>query len=221
MQTMPKEVDLYVETTSEQDLQRLRIERQDLLTRYRPDSRAVQDLDRRIAQMEAFLKSAPAAGLRRIGPNPTFQALEADAAAQGANITAMTGRSQELKRQKADAERRLAALAALEPEYLRLKRDRDALETSAGTFATREQTERARSELASRSVDNISIYEPARPPARGDSPKRAIAAVAAIFGLLSALAIGLLRVWSVGSFPTAGSVERTLGLRVLASARGR
>ena len=48
-----------------------------------------------------------------------------------------------------------------------------------------------------------------------------IAIAAAIFGLLTALAVGLLRAWSVSSFPTAGSVERTLNLRVLATARDR
>ena len=216
-----KDVDLYVETTSEQDLVKLRMERQDLLARYLPDSRVVQDIDRKIAQLEGFLKSAPAQGLRRIGPNPTWQALEADRAVQTANISALTGRSAALAGQKREAEARIAALAGLEPEYLRMKRDRDALETSAGTFATREQTERARSELASRSVDNISVYEAARPPTRGDSTKRMIAIAAAIFGLLTALAIGLLRVWSISSFATAGSVERTLNLRVLASAGDR
>jgi uncharacterized protein involved in exopolysaccharide biosynthesis len=221
MSSTAKEVDLYVETTSEADLMKLRVEREDLLTRYLPDSRVVQDINKRIAQLEAFLKSAPAAGLRRIGPNPTYQALEADEAVQTANISAMQGRVVELKRQKEDAGRRLEALAALEPDYLRLKRDRDALENSAGTFATREQTERARSELASRSVNNISVYEPARPPAKGDSPKRVIGIAAALFGLLTALAVGLIRVWSIRTFPSAGSIERTLRVRVLASTRER
>jgi uncharacterized protein involved in exopolysaccharide biosynthesis len=221
MKSTPREVDLYVETTSEQDLAKLRLQREDMLTRYRPDSRAVQDLDKRIAQMESFLKDTPPTGLRRIGPNPTFQALEADEAVQTANITAMTGRAQALVQQKAEAERRIAALADLEPEYRRLKRERDALEASAATFATREQTERARTELASRSAENISVYEAARAPLRGDSQKRLIAIAAAIFGLLTALAAGLLRVWSVRTFATRGSLERTLGVRVLASARER
>jgi uncharacterized protein involved in exopolysaccharide biosynthesis len=221
MTTTAKDVDLYVETTSEQDLVKLRLEREDLLARYLPDSRVVQDINRRIAQLEGFLKAAPAQGLRRIGPNPTWQALEADRAVQTANISAMTGRSSALAAQKNAAEARIARLAGLEPDYLKLKRDRDALEASAGAFATREQTERARSELASRSVDNISVYEAARPPTRGDSTKRMIAIAAGLFGLLTALAIGLLRVWSVKSFATAGSVERTLGVRVLATTRDR
>jgi uncharacterized protein involved in exopolysaccharide biosynthesis len=217
----PREVDLYVETTSEQELVKLRLEREDLLTRYLPDSRAVKDVERKIAQMEAFLASAPAQGLRRIGPNPTWQALEADRAVQTATIGALNGRLAALARQQVEAEARIARLDALKPDYLRLKRDRDALETSAGAFATREQAERARAELASRSVDNISVYESARAPTRGDATKRTIAIAAAVFGLISALAIGLLRAWSVTSLATAGGVERTLGLRVLASPRER
>ncbi len=217
----PKNVDLYVETTSEQDLVKLRVQREDLLARYLPDSRVVQDIDRKIAQLETYLNAAPAQGLRRIGPNPTWQALEADRAVQTANISALTGRSAALATQKRDAEARITQLAALEPNYLRLKRDRTALEASAGAFATREQTERARNELASLSADNISVYEAARPPTRGDATKRLIAIGAAIFGLITALAVGLLRAWSVTGFATAGSVERTLGLRVLATAKDR
>jgi uncharacterized protein involved in exopolysaccharide biosynthesis len=133
----------------------------------------------------------------------------------------MSGRARELVRQKGEAQARLAALAALQPEYDRLKRDRDALAASAGAFATREQTERARSELASRSVDNISVYEAARPSTKGSSTKRIVAAAAAAFGLFAALLAGLLNAWSLRSFPNAGSLERTLGLRVLTSAKDR
>jgi uncharacterized protein involved in exopolysaccharide biosynthesis len=217
----PREVDLYVETTSEQELVKLRLEREDLLTRYLPDSRAVKDIDRKITQLEGFLAAAPAQGLRRIGPNPTWQALEADRAVQTANISALNGRAAALATQKQQAADRIARLASLEPDYLRLKRDRDALETSAASFATREQSERARAELASRNVDNISVYEAARPPTRGDASRRTIAIAAAIFGLISAIAVGLLRAWSVTGFATANAIERTHGLRVLASARER
>ncbi len=221
MAVTPHEVDLYVETTSEQELVKLRLEREDLLTRYLPDSRAAKDIDRKITQLQSFLATAPAQGLRRIGPNPTWQALEADRAVQTANISALNGRAAALVTQKQQAADRIAHLASLEPDYLRLKRERDALESSAGAFATREQAERARAELASRNVDNISVYEGARPPTRGDAGRRTIAIAAAIFGLLSAIAVGLLRAWSTTSFATANGVERTLDLRVLAAARER
>lgn len=217
----PSEIELYNETSSQQELFSLKLQRDELLTRYRPDSRAVQELDRRIAQMEQFLDRDEPGGLRRVGQNPTWQAMETDQAKAQADAAALAGRAEDLRRQKAEVEARRTVLTALEPEYRRLRRDRDALDASAAAFATREQTERSRHELASRSVDNISIYEPARAPVRGASPKRAIAAAAAIFGLMTALMVGLLRAWSLRTFPTAASLERTLGLTVLASTRER
>jgi uncharacterized protein involved in exopolysaccharide biosynthesis len=104
---------------------------------------------------------------------------------------------------------------------MRLKRDRDPLQASAEAFAAREQNARALGELAGRSAGNISVYEAARMPTRGDATKQLIAIVAAISGLIVALVVGLLRAWSVTGFATAGSVERTLGLRVLATTKDR
>jgi uncharacterized protein involved in exopolysaccharide biosynthesis len=214
-----KQIDLYTESTSEQDLMKLKLQREDLLTRYKADSKAVKDLDARIAQMDQFLTSRPASGLRRIGPNPTYQLLENDVAAARANAEALSGRLAEISRQRTEVDRRRVQLAALEPEVERLTRERDALEASAKTLATREQTERARSELAAQRADNISIYEPARAPAEGASPKRLVMIAGALFGLATALMIGLMRAWRATTFPTAGALERTLGLRTLATVR--
>ena len=109
----------------------------------------------------------------------------------------------------------------IEPDYLRFRRDRDALEAAADAFAAREQAEQARSELAARRVDSISVYEAARPSAQGDDMRRTIILTTAMVGLLAALMAGLMRAWSSRGFATAGSLERTLGLTVLATARDK
>ena len=214
-----KQIDLYTESTPEHDLLKLKLQREDMLSRYKPDSKAVKDLDVSIAQMEQFLSSRPASGLRRIGPNPTYQLLEKDVAAARANAEALSGRLAEISRQRTEVDKRRAQLAALEPEVERLTRERDALEASAKTLATREQTERARSDLAARRADNIAIYEAARPPAEGASPKRLVMLAGGLAGLAAALVIGLIRAWRATTFPTAGALERTLGLRALATVR--
>lgn len=210
-----KEIDLYTETTSEQQLYDLKTQRQQMLGRYRADSQAVKDIDRKIAQMESLLQEGKPGGLRRIGPNPTWQALEADQADAEAEADAMAGRAQELARQKGEASARLRELSIVEPDYQRLVRDRDALAASAMSFATREQAERARSELAAQRADNISVYEPARAPARGSSPQSAIIAGAALFGLMTALMIGVMQAWRARGFATTGSLARTTGIRSL------
>jgi uncharacterized protein involved in exopolysaccharide biosynthesis len=210
-----------VDLASAEQLERLRLQRQDLLARYRPESRAVQDLDKRIAQLEAYAGASPAGGLSRIGPNPTYQALEARLATAAADVVALGGRSRELSRQKELAGARVSSLAALAPEYQRLKRDRDALASQAADFAAREQAERVRNELAPGAADSISIYERAKVPVRDSSGNRILAMLFAAFGALAALAAGLLGAWSVRTFPMASALERTLGLRVLATAGDR
>jgi len=163
------------------------------------------DISDELAKVQVSLRESGAAG--RVGSSQSIRSL--------------TVRSAALAMQKQEAEARIAHLGTLESDYMRLKRDRDALQASAEGFATREQTARSRSEFATRSAGNISVYEAARPPARGDASKRIIAIVAAVLGLIMAFMAGLLRAWSATGFATAGSLERTLNLRVLATAKER
>lgn len=221
MASTPREIALGLETAAGQELEKLRLQREELLTRYLPDSRAVQDVERRIVQLEAVIKMSPPQGLRRVGVNPTWQALEAERALLAATLSALGARSVELGRQKREAEARIAALEALAPDYQQLKRERDALEATARTFAAREQAEAARNAPAARGADGVFVYEPARAPTKGDGAKSIVVTAAALLGLLAALGAGLMRAWSGQSFPTARAVERTLGLRVLAAARDR
>jgi len=221
MAATPKSIDLYVDPAADAQVAALRIEREQLLTRYRPESRAVQDIDVKIAQLESFVRNNPPAGAKRVGPNPTWQALDSDQAAARAEADALASKAAELQRQLAEAETRRSRLSALEPAYGKLARERDALTAAAQRFAERELSERARLQLASRSADNISIYEPARTPLRGASPRRLIAIAAAALGLITALAIGVLQIWRTRTFPTARSLEATTGLPVLASVRNR
>lgn len=217
----PRQQDLYVETTAGQEIANLKLEREKLLATYKPQSQAVQDVERKIKQLETFTAASPAQGVTRVGPNPTYQAMETDLASARATVEALKGKAVELERQRAAAEKRRTELAAMEPEFQRLSRDRDALETSAQTLAGREQSERLRADLSAQSASNISVYEPAEAPAKGSSPKRLVLIGGSAFAVLCALMAGLMRALSLRTLPTRASLERTLGLRALASAAER
>ncbi|MEZ5937027.1 MAG: Wzz/FepE/Etk N-terminal domain-containing protein [Hyphomonadaceae bacterium] len=217
----PRTIELYVDDAASQTLAELRLEREQLLARYKPESRAVQDIEKRIAQVEAGAKGQAGQGMKRIGPNPTHQTIEGDLAKARTDVTALTARQADLQRQIAAAGARRARLLSLEADYGKLARDRAALQDAAGKFASREQAEHARVEMSGRDAGTITIYEAPRRPAKGHSPKRLIVLAGAMLGLLTALAAALLRAWSVPSFPTPGSLERTLGMPVLASVRDR
>ncbi|MEP7209735.1 MAG: Wzz/FepE/Etk N-terminal domain-containing protein, partial [Alphaproteobacteria bacterium] len=96
--TTPRQTDLYVDTSSGQELFNLKLEREKLLVRYKPESQVVQDVERKIQQLETFVANSPQEGLKRVGPNPTWQVLETDLAAARANVEALKGKGGELVR---------------------------------------------------------------------------------------------------------------------------
>lgn len=217
----PRQIDLYVDPQADGQLAELKLEREQLLARYRPDSQTVTDIERRIAQIEGAVASSPLAGARRVGPNPTRQALEADLGTARADLAAATGRAAALVQQLRSIEDRRQDLIAMSPDYQKLKRDRDALVAAVGSLAERGQEERSRKEFEKVRSDSISIYEPARAPSEGRSGGRTVAIVGAVMGLLTALVAGLLNALSRPGAPRAGALEHAVGLRVLASLPAR
>jgi uncharacterized protein involved in exopolysaccharide biosynthesis len=197
----PPEIDLFQETASDQGRQPMARPAHD-----RPDTR-----------VSPGGEGEPTPYLRRSGPNPTRLEIEARLADSGASIEAQESRVAELVRQKAEIEARRARLAAVEPDYRRLLRERDAIRSSAEAFAAQEEAGRSRTSPGQSGRGAVSVYQRTQPSAQGDAPRRMIMALGTGLGLLLALAIGLLRAWSANTFPTPTSLERSLGLPVLAA----
>jgi uncharacterized protein involved in exopolysaccharide biosynthesis len=93
------------------------------------------------------------------------------------------------------------------------------MERNVENFAVREVEERALSELSGQTADSVRVLEPARAPIEGDSLKKPVAALAFLFAGFTALVAGLLRAMTRRGFPTARSIERTTGLKVVGSLR--
>ncbi len=214
--TTPAEIDLYTETTGAQRLLDLQIEREDLLTRYRPDSRVVKEVDARIESMQALL-SQQEGGLRRRGPNPAFQEIQSRLAETRSNLNASRARATELGRQMAEVGNRQRQLTELLPKYQRLVRDREVLSDSARTLAEREQTKLAEAGLSQLSEDAVSIIDHALPPIEGKSMKLPAALVAILFAGFTALVAGLIYMFSRKGLSSRVSAEKTIGLPVIAA----
>lgn len=218
----PAEVSLQrdVDLSAPGKLTQLRIERQDLLGRYRPDSQPVRDIDARIAELERLIASGAAAGEkdRRLGANPVWQDVEKTRIQLEAEIASLQARRAELTRQVAAINARQLELTRLESEYNNLAVEREVLQAQVKNFATRESETRAEQAIASASDDNIRVVERAAPPTRGASLRRLAFAAAFLFAAFTALCVGLLRVFTRKGFATVESAERTLELPVLARA---
>ncbi len=216
------EIGLYrdIDATATSRLAALRLQREELLSRYRPDADPVRDIEAQIAQLEAGVSSGRTAtdGARRIGVNPVHQTLQTERIQTAAEIAALQQSLTAYAAQSTKATDQLQRLAALEPQFQALSMDRDVLQSSVRDFTVRQRQDQAARQIASETNDNIRIVDRATPTTQGKSLRKAVVALAFLFGAFSALCAGLLRMFLRPGLPTRASAQRTLDLPVLGTA---
>jgi uncharacterized protein involved in exopolysaccharide biosynthesis len=217
----PPEINLYHEPdhTAQDELNKLRVTRQDLLARYLPNAQPVRDIEQRIAAQEALVRGGPQdSGTRRIGPNPTYQSLVAEQNSLEAQTTSLRDRKAEIAASLSEIAARRQKLAALEPRFQELARQRDTLINNVKALAQRAQEAQVAQASAKTGEDNIRVIERAYPAAKGTSLKIPVMILSILFAAFTALCVGLLSAFLSGGYPTAETIERTLQLPVLATA---
>ena len=216
------EIGLYsdVDPTATNKLTQLRVERQDLLSRYRPESQPVREIDQKIAALESLVSQGGATGVsaRRIGPNPVFQTLTTEKNQLEAQAASLRQRQATVNADLAQINARRVQLLALEPRFQELARQREVLSTNVRNFTAREQESQAARAIALRGEDNIRVVERAYAPTNGKSLKSAVLALSFLFAAFSALCVALIRILLRRGFVTPEATARSLDLPVLGSA---
>ena len=220
--TISPEIDLYRDSnpaTTDKLLQ-LQIDRQDLLSRYKPDSQPVKDIDQRIAQMKSMASSTAgqSKGAVRSGVNPIYQSVQTEQLQLNAEAASLHERQAALTEQLGQISERRQQLNELEPQYLTLTQNRDLLQAQVKDLTQKGQSAQAAQAIGQRSNDNIRIVERPSVPTKGKSLKKPLFVLAFLFAGFTAGCIGLVRVFLLRGFPTPGSAARTLDLPVLAAA---
>lgn len=207
-------------TADTDQLAKLKVQREDLRSRYAPDSQTLTNIDAQIRTLEAAVAAGQTAapGARRTGPNPIYQTLVTDKAQLIAEISSLKSARDANTAQYAEATEKLQQLAELEPRFTELTRDRDILQSSVRDYTVKEQQDDAARMMAGESNDNIRIVERASPPPKGASLKKPVLILAFLFAAFSALCAGLLRMFLRPGLPTPASASRTLDLPVLGAA---
>lgn len=217
-----QEIGLYrdVSSAAPDKLAQLKVQREDLLSRYRNDSRPVQELDAQIGQLEAGIAAGRTRGdgARRFGVNPVYQTLQTEKIQLTAEVAALRQSVTALASQVRDVRDRRLKFAELEPQFQQLSLDRDVLQANVRDFTVKAAQNRAAQEIAARTNDNIRIVSRATPPTKGKSLRKPVVILAFLFALFSALCAGLVRMFLRPGLQTPQSASRTLGLPVLASA---
>jgi len=218
----PEEIGLYQDNdpTAANRLVQLKVERQDLLSRYRPDSQPVREIDQKIGALEALIAQGGAAGLgaRRVGPNPVFQSLTAEKNQLEAQAASLRSRQAAVNADLAQVTSRRQRLVALEPRFQELSLQREVLATNVRNFTAREQESQAARAIALRGDDNIRVVERAYAPTKASSLRAAVLVLGFLFGAFTAACVGLARILLRRGFVTPESTARALDLPVLAAA---
>jgi uncharacterized protein involved in exopolysaccharide biosynthesis len=220
--TVAPEIGMYHDTSTAPNdkLLQLKLDRQDLLSRYKPDSQPVKDQDRKIAELQAMLSAGQTdtGGARRTGPNPLYQTVETEKLQLTAEAASLRQRSVALTAQIKDVDNQQLRLSALEPRYRELVRDRDVLSDSVKSLASKAEEDQAEQAIAQKSNDNIRIVEPAVADIHGKTLRPIALGLAVVFALFTALCAGLIRMFSRAEVTRPSSAARVLDLPVLATA---
>lgn len=212
----PEQIELYQESDARRDLVEAQMQRERLLSAYQPDALPVREVDRRIAQLQAFLAGGDPPSVTRRGPNPVRQDVASQLYAMEAEARAQRGREAALDQQRTEVRARLRTMQSLEPSFRQLQRERAIVETNAQNVASRAEEARTRSQMLGRATDNISPVEQASVPTQGKSLRWPIMIVTILIAGIVALAAGLSRGLMRRSFPTPSSAARALDTPVLA-----
>ncbi|MEQ9435875.1 hypothetical protein [Hyphomonas sp.] len=206
--------ELFVEDSTAQTLLDLKLQREAMLVDHYPGSQEVQDMDRRIERVEAFIATLDGpVGTVRTGPNPRYEQILSMIDGLRAQAAALKDRQAGLAQQIAGLKARQAELASLAPRYGELMRKRDVLEGELLVAAGRGEVPGAQR------PDGIKVLEPASLPVEPVPTQSIMAGLAFVLACLAALIAGLMKALTRTGFATRRSVERTLDLPVLATVR--
>jgi uncharacterized protein involved in exopolysaccharide biosynthesis len=220
--TVPAEIVLQQDlniAAQDQILQK-RTERENLLSRYQPDSQPIRDIDAQIAQLQAYVAGGDTVGAKevRTGPNPSWVSLDTARTTAEADRDALAARLGVLDQQLATLRERQARLTRLESENAILSGNRDVLTANIKEFQQRGSQSRADNGLVASGADNVKILSHPAAPTKGSSLKAPLLILVFLFAGFTALCVGLLRVFTRRGFATPASAGRTLQMPVLAVA---
>ncbi len=194
LQSIPPTIKQYSDDTSAGQLADLKLQREQLLSKYKPLSKPVQAMNARINRLQSYLNNGGggASGTTRTGVNTVYQGLQTSKLALEAEQQSNSRKIATLERQIKAVRGQQLKFQKLYPEYQRLANKADVMEKNYVRFAAREQEVLTRRNLAREQSDNIRVIERPMVPVRGKSFKKPAAILAFLFAAFTALSVGLL-----------------------------
>lgn len=155
----PVTIDLFRDDRASQRVSQAELELGQLLAKYLPTSDPVRQKQTELKELRALQSSygGKASGGRRVGPNPTHQALTTRRNALAATADSLREREFTQQRQLNSADAKIRRLTALTPEYENLLRERSTLESRLTSYNAKEQEALVDAQQAEARAENVKV----------------------------------------------------------------
>lgn len=164
LRATPETIDLYRDDRASQRVAQAELELRQLMAKYLPTSDPVRQKQTELNELRALQTSygGKASGGRRVGPNPTHQALTTRRNTLAATANSLREREFTQQRQLNSADRKIRKLTSISPTYENLLRERETLKASLASYNAKEQealVDAAQSEAKSENVKEVNLAE--------------------------------------------------------------
>lgn len=159
LRNTPDTIDLYRDDRVQQRVSQAELELRQLMAKYLPTSDPVRQKQTELNELRALQNSngGKASGGRRVGPNPTHQALLTRRNTLAASANSFREREFTLQRQLNSADGNIRKLTSLTPEYQNLLRERETLNTRLTSYNAKEQEALIDADTAETQAENVIV----------------------------------------------------------------
>ncbi len=206
-------------TDAKAKLLELQMREQDLIVKYKENSRLVVNIRKEIELAKEFLKEQEQyIGERVRTGNPVYEEVEKERLKAQADLKAQEAKAVSLKRQVDRLEGEIRRLDLREKELQDLKRQQSINDKNYRTYFDKFEEARILDDMNRKKLANISVIQKALPPAKPIRPRKALnLGLSVTLGLALGLIAALVSEYLSQGMSTPESAEKRLQLSVLAS----
>jgi len=170
----PVTIDLYRDDRAAQRVAQAELELGQLMAKYLPNSDPVKQKRTELNELRALQSSygGKASGGRRVGPNPTHQALTTNRNSLAATADSLREREFTQQRQLNSANAKIRKLTSLSPEFQNLLRERETLEARLTSYNAKEQEALVDAQQAEAKAENVKVISRAQYANKGRNMRK-------------------------------------------------
>jgi len=197
LRNTPETINLFKDDISAQRIAQAELELRQLMAKYLATSDPVRQKQTELNELRSLQNSygGQARGGRRVGPNPTHQALMTQRNNLAATADSLREREFTLQGQLNSADGKIRRLTSLTPEYQNLLRERETLETRLDSYNAKEQEALVDALQAADQAENVKVISYAKYPSKGRNMRLLMFAIAALAWGLILFFIAMIRVF--------------------------